>query len=184
VLLTFDAHEKLLGVHVVDRLGEPAGWRMSNWSCRELTSLRDQALSTDVRARHEHRVRSPQGPVGQGKSRWERGRLRCPQRSSSWRRSLSTSSSTACSWWSVLIGGKALYYENGLTTALSRPSSTVCSPSTKRSRAGLSPSTSQTSTVRDALIGPTGSVHRMAVVTRNVIDFERFSGVAGINLWS
>jgi hypothetical protein len=25
VLLTFDAYEKLLGVHVVDRLGEPAG---------------------------------------------------------------------------------------------------------------------------------------------------------------
>ncbi|HXW82494.1 MAG TPA: type II toxin-antitoxin system VapC family toxin [Acidimicrobiales bacterium] len=37
---------------------------------------------------------------------------------------------------------------------------------------------------RDALIGATALVHHMAVVTRNVTDFERFPGLAVINPWS
>lgn len=37
---------------------------------------------------------------------------------------------------------------------------------------------------RDALIGATGLVHHMAVVTRNVADFERFVGLEVINPWS
>ncbi len=37
--------------------------------------------------------------------------------------------------------------------------------------------------LRDGFIGATGLVHRMAVVTRNVKDFERFDGLAVINPW-
>ena len=37
---------------------------------------------------------------------------------------------------------------------------------------------------RDALIGATALVHRMAVVTRNESDFERFEGLEVINPWS
>jgi toxin FitB len=37
---------------------------------------------------------------------------------------------------------------------------------------------------RDALIGATALVHRMAVVTRNVSDFERFAGLAVVNPWT
>jgi predicted nucleic acid-binding protein len=36
---------------------------------------------------------------------------------------------------------------------------------------------------RDALIGATALVHGMAVVTRNVTDFERFDGLAVVNPW-
>lgn len=36
---------------------------------------------------------------------------------------------------------------------------------------------------RDALIGATALVHRMAVVTRNVKDFERFIGLDIVNPW-
>ena len=36
---------------------------------------------------------------------------------------------------------------------------------------------------RDALIGATGLVHRMTVVTRNTNDFERFSGLSVMNPW-
>jgi predicted nucleic acid-binding protein len=36
---------------------------------------------------------------------------------------------------------------------------------------------------RDALIGATALVHRMAVVTRNVKDFERFQGLDIVNPW-
>lgn len=38
--------------------------------------------------------------------------------------------------------------------------------------------------LRDALIAATALVQHMAVVTRNVKDFERFEGVAVINPWS
>ncbi len=37
--------------------------------------------------------------------------------------------------------------------------------------------------LRDAFIGATALVHRMAVVTRNVKDFERFEDLAVINPW-
>lgn len=37
---------------------------------------------------------------------------------------------------------------------------------------------------RDGLIGATGLVHRMTIVTRNVGDFERFAGLSVINPWS
>lgn len=37
---------------------------------------------------------------------------------------------------------------------------------------------------RDALIGAAGLVHHMAVVTRNVADFERFVGLEVINPWN
>jgi hypothetical protein len=37
---------------------------------------------------------------------------------------------------------------------------------------------------RDALIAATGLVHRMAVVTRNTKDFERFEGLAVLNPWT
>jgi predicted nucleic acid-binding protein len=37
---------------------------------------------------------------------------------------------------------------------------------------------------RDALIAATALAHRMAVVTRNVRDFERFGGLEVINPWS
>jgi toxin FitB len=37
---------------------------------------------------------------------------------------------------------------------------------------------------RDALIGATALIHHMAVVTRNVKDFERFTGLEVINPWS
>jgi len=37
---------------------------------------------------------------------------------------------------------------------------------------------------RDALIGATALVNRMAVVTRNVKDFERFAGLAVVNPWA
>jgi len=37
---------------------------------------------------------------------------------------------------------------------------------------------------RDALIGATALVHHMAVVTRNVSDFERFTGLEVINPWA
>ncbi len=36
---------------------------------------------------------------------------------------------------------------------------------------------------RDALIGATALVNRMAVVTRNLKDFERFEGLAVVNPW-
>jgi predicted nucleic acid-binding protein len=36
---------------------------------------------------------------------------------------------------------------------------------------------------RDALIGATALVHRMAVVTRNARDFERFDGLTVVNPW-
>ena len=36
---------------------------------------------------------------------------------------------------------------------------------------------------RDALIGAAALVHRMAVVTRNVKDFERFDELAIVNPW-
>lgn len=36
---------------------------------------------------------------------------------------------------------------------------------------------------RDALIGATALVHRMAVVTRNVKDFERFGEVDLVDPW-
>lgn len=36
---------------------------------------------------------------------------------------------------------------------------------------------------RDALIGATALTHRMAVVTRNVTDFERFEGLDVVNPW-
>jgi hypothetical protein len=36
---------------------------------------------------------------------------------------------------------------------------------------------------RDALIGATALVHRMAVVTRNVKDFERFDDLEVVNPW-
>lgn len=36
---------------------------------------------------------------------------------------------------------------------------------------------------RDALIGATALVHQMAVVTRNVRDFERFDGLDVIDPW-
>jgi len=36
---------------------------------------------------------------------------------------------------------------------------------------------------RDALIGTSALVHTMAVVTRNVRDFERFDGLEVINPW-
>jgi predicted nucleic acid-binding protein len=38
--------------------------------------------------------------------------------------------------------------------------------------------------VRDALIGASALVHGMAVVTRNVADFERFAGLDVINPWA
>lgn len=37
---------------------------------------------------------------------------------------------------------------------------------------------------RAALIGATALVHRMAVVTRNVNDFERFDDLAVVNPWT
>ena len=37
---------------------------------------------------------------------------------------------------------------------------------------------------RDALIGATAIVHGMAVVTRNVGDFERFAGLELVNPWT
>jgi predicted nucleic acid-binding protein len=37
---------------------------------------------------------------------------------------------------------------------------------------------------RDALIGATALVHRMAVVTRNARDFERFENLEVVNPWS
>lgn len=37
---------------------------------------------------------------------------------------------------------------------------------------------------RDALIGATALVHHMAVVTRNVKDFERFAGLTVVNPWA
>jgi predicted nucleic acid-binding protein len=37
---------------------------------------------------------------------------------------------------------------------------------------------------RDALIGATALVHHMAVVTRNIGDFERFDGLEIVNPWS
>ena len=37
---------------------------------------------------------------------------------------------------------------------------------------------------RDALIGATALVHQMAVVTRNVKDFERFGDLDVVNPWS
>lgn len=37
---------------------------------------------------------------------------------------------------------------------------------------------------RDALIGATALVHDMAVVTRNVQDFERFDKLEVINPWT
>ena len=37
---------------------------------------------------------------------------------------------------------------------------------------------------RDALIGATALVHGMALVTRNVNDFERFGGLEVVNPWS
>ena len=37
---------------------------------------------------------------------------------------------------------------------------------------------------RDALIGASALVHQMAVVTRNVKDFERFAGLEGVNPWT
>ena len=37
---------------------------------------------------------------------------------------------------------------------------------------------------RDALIAATAFIHRMAVVTRNVKDFERFDGLAVVNPWT
>ena len=37
---------------------------------------------------------------------------------------------------------------------------------------------------RDALIAATALTHRMAVVTRNIRDFERFDGLAVINPWA
>ena len=36
---------------------------------------------------------------------------------------------------------------------------------------------------RDALIGATALVHDMAVVTRDVNDFHRFSGLEVLNPW-
>jgi len=36
---------------------------------------------------------------------------------------------------------------------------------------------------RDALIGATALVHRMAVVTRNAADFTRFAGLDVVNPW-
>jgi predicted nucleic acid-binding protein len=36
---------------------------------------------------------------------------------------------------------------------------------------------------RDGLIGATALVHRMAVVTRNVKDFERFDGLEVVDPW-
>lgn len=38
--------------------------------------------------------------------------------------------------------------------------------------------------VRDALIGASALVHRMAVVTRNVADFERFAGLEVVDPWT
>lgn len=38
--------------------------------------------------------------------------------------------------------------------------------------------------LRDAFIAATALVQRMAVVTRNVRDFERFDGLAVVNPWS
>jgi toxin FitB len=38
--------------------------------------------------------------------------------------------------------------------------------------------------VRDALIGASALVHGMAVVTRNLADFERFVGLEVINPWT
>lgn len=38
--------------------------------------------------------------------------------------------------------------------------------------------------VRDALIGASALVHGMAVVTRNVADFERFAGLEVIDPWT
>jgi predicted nucleic acid-binding protein len=37
---------------------------------------------------------------------------------------------------------------------------------------------------RDALIGATALIHHMAVVTRNVKDFERFTGLELLNPWT
>ena len=37
---------------------------------------------------------------------------------------------------------------------------------------------------RDALIAATGQVHGMSVVTRNVVDFERFAGLEVTNPWT
>lgn len=37
---------------------------------------------------------------------------------------------------------------------------------------------------RDALIGATALVHGMTVVTRNVVDFQRFEGLHVLNPWS
>ena len=36
---------------------------------------------------------------------------------------------------------------------------------------------------RDALIGATALVHRMAVATRNTVEFERFAGLDIVNPW-
>ena len=36
---------------------------------------------------------------------------------------------------------------------------------------------------RDALIGASALVHGMTVVTRNVVDFERFPGIRVLNPW-
>lgn len=38
--------------------------------------------------------------------------------------------------------------------------------------------------VRDALIGASALVHGMAIVTRNVADFQRFAGLEVIDPWS
>jgi predicted nucleic acid-binding protein len=38
--------------------------------------------------------------------------------------------------------------------------------------------------VRDALIGASALVHGMAVVTRNVADFERFAGLEVVDPWT
>ncbi len=37
---------------------------------------------------------------------------------------------------------------------------------------------------RDAMIAATALIHRMAVVTRNVKDFERFAGLDVVNPWT
>ena len=37
---------------------------------------------------------------------------------------------------------------------------------------------------RDALIGATALAHHMTVVTRNVLDFERFNSLEVVNPWS
>jgi predicted nucleic acid-binding protein len=37
---------------------------------------------------------------------------------------------------------------------------------------------------KDALVGATAMVHGMTIVTRNVVDFERFDGLEVLNPWA